>query len=170
MTIKEIISRYIRDQWVRCRRALIFPEAQEELLSGAQLKFFEPGTSTPATVYMDADCQWPHPHPVVASGAGEFPPIYFDPAKQVSAQLESMDGVILCKANAQELCASMVDRFELRFENPNAPCDERKWIVECAGSVVTIRTVSDAGIVHGAVTVTRVGTRIAKVEEPRGGK
>lgn len=61
-------------------------------------------------------------------------------------------------------------RFELRFENPQAPADERKWILECDGGTFTIKTVSDSGAVSDAVTVTRVGARIVKSEEPQGGK
>jgi parallel beta-helix repeat protein len=45
-------------------------------LAGAELYFYEAGTTTPTTVYQDAGETTPHANPVVASADGIFPPIY----------------------------------------------------------------------------------------------
>jgi len=44
--------------------------------SGAKLSFFLAGTTTPVTVYQDADAETPHTVPVPADASGLFPPIY----------------------------------------------------------------------------------------------
>ncbi|MFD1216422.1 hypothetical protein [Microbulbifer celer] len=46
--------------------------------SGDQLYFYEVGTTTDLTVYLDAGLSTPAPQPIVADAAGRFPPIYID--------------------------------------------------------------------------------------------
>ena len=46
--------------------------------SGDQLYFYEVGTTTDLTVYLDAALAAPAPQPIVADAAGRFPPIYID--------------------------------------------------------------------------------------------
>ena len=57
MNIKQItddlVESYINDQWVNYQRALVPPQAREELLGFATATFHEAGTTTPATVYKD---------------------------------------------------------------------------------------------------------------------
>lgn len=45
-------------------------------LPSARATFTNSGTTRRRTVYADADCTIPHPSPLVADGAGVFPPIY----------------------------------------------------------------------------------------------
>lgn len=45
-------------------------------LSGAKLYFYQALTTTPITVYQDADETTPHTNPVLADASGLFPPIY----------------------------------------------------------------------------------------------
>lgn len=45
-------------------------------LPGARATFTNSGTTRRRTVYADPDCTIPHPSPLVADGAGVFPPIY----------------------------------------------------------------------------------------------
>lgn len=47
-------------------------------LAGAKLYFYTAGTSTPQNVYSDINLGVALPNPVVANGAGRFPPIYMD--------------------------------------------------------------------------------------------
>lgn|GEM_PF-987144 len=43
---------------------------------GAKILFYNAGTTTPRTVYVDANLQAPHPRPVLTDGEGLVPPIY----------------------------------------------------------------------------------------------
>lgn len=43
---------------------------------GAKIYFYNAGTTTPRTVYVDANLQAAHPHPVLTDGQGMVPPIY----------------------------------------------------------------------------------------------
>lgn len=47
-------------------------------LAGAKLYFYTAGTSTPQNVYSDINLGVALPNPVIANGAGRFPPIYMD--------------------------------------------------------------------------------------------
>ena len=47
-------------------------------LAGAKLYFYQAGTSTPANVYSDVGLGVPLSNPVIANGAGRFPPIYLE--------------------------------------------------------------------------------------------
>lgn len=67
---------------------------------GAQLFFFEAGTTTPKPVYTDASLGPSHPRPVVVNGAGRVPPVYVGPGSyrvQIrdarGAILEDIDGI-----------------------------------------------------------------------------
>lgn len=46
--------------------------------SGDQLYFYEVGTTTDLTVYLDSGLSTPAPQPIVADSAGRFPTIYLD--------------------------------------------------------------------------------------------
>lgn len=48
-------------------------------LPGSKLYFYQTGTTTPQSVYTDADLQVAHSNPVVADASGVFAPIYLDP-------------------------------------------------------------------------------------------
>lgn len=45
-------------------------------IQGAEVYFFDTGTTTPMLVYTDAAYSIPHDHPVVAEGAGKWPAVY----------------------------------------------------------------------------------------------
>lgn len=44
--------------------------------AGARMFIFDSGTSTPKSVYRDADLSIPHDHPIVANGSGMFPAVF----------------------------------------------------------------------------------------------
>lgn len=48
-------------------------------LSGAKLRFYNPGTTTPRTVYTDAALTIAHSQPVLSDAAGNFPRVYLSP-------------------------------------------------------------------------------------------
>lgn len=62
---------------------------------GALATFYDSGTSRPRTVYTDPECTVPHASPVVASGAGVFPPIYDAGSGDAKVLVTDQDGVTL---------------------------------------------------------------------------
>jgi hypothetical protein len=48
-------------------------------MAGALAYFFQTGTTTPQSVYVDIGLTTPHTHPLVADSAGRFPKAYYDP-------------------------------------------------------------------------------------------
>lgn len=65
-----------------------------EILPNAYLEFWLTGTTTDAPIYADADLQTELDHPVVANAAGEFVPIYLDPALTYRSALYNEDDVL----------------------------------------------------------------------------
>ena len=63
-------------------------------LAGAKLYFYEAGTSTPQNVYSDISLETPLPFPVVANGAGRFPPIYMQDVAYKIALFTEKDELI----------------------------------------------------------------------------
>lgn len=64
-------------------------------IPGARATFYNSGTTTPRTVYSDPDCQLPHTQPVVADGAGVFPPIYDDSQSDLRVSVTDASGAML---------------------------------------------------------------------------
>lgn len=62
--------------------------------SGAQVYFFNAGTTTPRTVYADAGLGIAHDHPVVANSAGMFPAVFLPPG-DYRQRIETATGVTL---------------------------------------------------------------------------
>ncbi|MCV2448894.1 hypothetical protein [Paracoccus sp. DMF] len=62
---------------------------------GARARFYDSGTSRLRTVYADAACETPHPSPLVADGAGVFPPVYDTGDGDVKVSVTTGDGVML---------------------------------------------------------------------------
>lgn len=105
MNLSRLVAEYIRSQWLNFQRALIEPQAREELLCGATISFFEPGTTTPITVFADDLHQIAHANPVYADSFGNFPAIHLDMSKPVRAVVQTMRGeTLLDIADARELC------------------------------------------------------------------
>lgn len=110
MKFNELVASYIRDQWLNFRRALITPQAREELLSGALLSFYVPGTFKPVNAYMDSDFTIPHANTVAANSHGEFPPIWLDQAKPTALKLCDSGGVLILSAeDALAFCDNRPD-------------------------------------------------------------
>lgn len=62
-------------------------------VAGATAEFFDPGTTTPRTVYSNAALSVAHPSPLVADARGVFAPVYTNgPVKVV---VKDADGVVL---------------------------------------------------------------------------
>jgi hypothetical protein len=70
-------------------------DAQGDPYPGATLTFYAAGTTTPQPVYTTSAATVPHPNPVTANSAGQFPPIYYDDALQYRALLRDATGVLL---------------------------------------------------------------------------
>ncbi len=66
-----------------------------DLLAGAQLTFYERGTTNLQNVYSDPELTSPHTNPVVADGNGVFAPIYLDPSLNYKVELADSDDVAL---------------------------------------------------------------------------
>jgi len=64
-------------------------------LSGAQLRFYVTGTTTPQAVYSDATLDTPLANPVVADSGGLFVPIFLNPAETYRAQLLNSAGTLI---------------------------------------------------------------------------
>lgn len=62
---------------------------------GALATFYDSGTTTERTVYTDPGCTVPHTSPVVADGAGVFPPIYDTGDGAVGVLVTDKHGVAL---------------------------------------------------------------------------
>jgi hypothetical protein len=97
MDFTKLIAQYIRDQWVNHRKALNEPQAREELLGSAQLRFYRSGTKTPVNSYSDEDLVVPHCHPVIANQHGDFPPVFID-SGPTSLDLSNRHGDPILKA------------------------------------------------------------------------
>jgi hypothetical protein len=68
-------------------------DANGNPLAGAQLFFYQTGTTTPQTVYADSAATTPLSNPVVADSGGLFVPIYLANANLYKAVLETSTGV-----------------------------------------------------------------------------
>lgn len=62
---------------------------------GAKATFYNSGTTSIRTVYTDPETSIPHASPVVANGAGVFPPIYDTGAGDVKVEVTDANGVML---------------------------------------------------------------------------
>ena len=62
---------------------------------GARALIYESGTSTPREVFSDPECTTPHPSPIMADGAGVFPPIYDAGGCDVKVAVTTPDGTML---------------------------------------------------------------------------
>lgn len=93
--LHDIVKQYIRDQWINYRRALIGPQAREELLACAKLYFYEKETTNPKNTYIDSEKMMRHMHPVLADCNGDFPKIFLEGPREYKVILEHMNGSFL---------------------------------------------------------------------------
>lgn len=70
-------------------------DANGNPLSGAEWFFYETGTTTPATIYADAELTTPLTNPVVADDGGLFVPVYIDPAVVYRSVLKTGAGTTI---------------------------------------------------------------------------
>jgi hypothetical protein len=61
-------------------------------MAGAQLQFYQTGTTTPTPVYSSAALSTPLSNPVVADSGGLFPPMWLDPTVTYRVQLLTAAG------------------------------------------------------------------------------
>lgn len=61
----------------------------------ARATFHNAGTTTVRTVFSDPECEVPHPSPLIANGAGVFPPVFDTGGGDVSVTIADSDGVTL---------------------------------------------------------------------------
>lgn len=92
--IKDSIERYMRSQWVNYRRSLGFYEAREEILGGGSIGFNVRGATVPLDTWADEKKATAHCNPILASGPGEFPPIYIDGDYTVKLFMQSGEWVV----------------------------------------------------------------------------
>ena len=79
--------------------AAVFPTMQTVQIDGlvqysARAHFYEPGTTTPKTVYTTAALDVAHPNPLPVNGVGRFPPIYLGPGN-FRVQIKTDAGTLL---------------------------------------------------------------------------
>jgi microcystin-dependent protein len=79
---------------------------------GAKAYFFAAGTSTPYTVYQDADESTPHTHPVEADGYGRWPNVFI-PFGDFKFLLTTAGGSTLASGDEIPNPAPFTDDFEL---------------------------------------------------------
>jgi hypothetical protein len=79
---------------------------------GAEAYFFAGGTSTPYTVYQDADETTPHTHPVETDGYGRWPAVYI-PFGTYKNIIQTSGGTELFSADNIPNPAPFTDDFEL---------------------------------------------------------
>lgn len=91
-----LVRDWIKSQWLNFRRAFIEPQATEELLRGAQVEFYKPGTTERITVFADADLAVAHPSTIVADSRGAFPEVFVaDPSEQIAMRLTDLKGQVI---------------------------------------------------------------------------
>src|SRR5687768_4622610 len=63
--------------------------------AGALAYFYQTGTTTPQSVYVDIGITTPHTHPLVADSSGRFPKAYYDPSATANYRIRvtTADGV-----------------------------------------------------------------------------
>lgn len=66
-------------------------DANNRVMPGAKLAFYQSGTSTPKAIYSDAALTVPHLNPVEADAAGRFPDIYLDTGLYKATLLDAAD-------------------------------------------------------------------------------
>jgi hypothetical protein len=64
-------------------------------IAGAQMQFYQTGTTTPTPAYSSAALSTPLSNPVVADSGGLFPPIWLDPAVTYRIQLLTSGGALV---------------------------------------------------------------------------
>jgi hypothetical protein len=77
-------------------------DANNNPLSGALLYFYLEGTTTPTSVYSDAERTVEHANPVVADSGGQFPAIYTAPGTTYRATLKTAAGVTIADFDPYE--------------------------------------------------------------------
>ena len=123
LDLSQVVRDWIKSQWLNFRRALTEPQGTEELLCGASIGFYKPGTTEPVMVYADEALLVAHPNPVVANSSGEFPPIFVeDPNEQVAMRLNNIRGQIIMSADdARPFFGTKCPHCGQRA-TPNTPC------------------------------------------------
>lgn len=64
-------------------------DANGDPVSGAELRFFITGTTTPVIVYSDVGLTTPHPTPMLSDAAGNYPQIYYGGNQPLRAEVQS---------------------------------------------------------------------------------
>ena len=97
--LKELINNYMHSQWVNYRRDIGFFAAKEELLSCAEIMFYEPRTTTPKYVFSDESLEIPFPLPVIACSDGDFVRMYLDGDYSLTVSNHMGDDLIMVTTN-----------------------------------------------------------------------
>lgn len=82
---------------------LVAVNGDGEPISGALLRFYLTGTTTPASIYADAALSTPLANPTVANGNGQFPAIYLDPTVTYRVQLQTASAAVLADIDPANL-------------------------------------------------------------------
>lgn len=102
--------------------AILFhePVFATDVGSGFEMFFYEVGTTTDLTVYLDAALSTPAPQPIVADSAGRFPPIYMDgtqnPPKVVLFDPESVQEWTLDEYPLEDTASLAQDVAQLQLD------------------------------------------------------
>lgn len=139
------------------------------LLPGAKLTFTQTASSTPQPVYQDIDLTTPHPQPIEADGAGQFPAIYLDPSlPDYRVSLTDSGDVLLpgypiddvpSNQNVSQVFRLKATAPTLIFEETDASSGNQKCRIQVNNEQFTIDLGSDdEGTWVNLLTLTRSGT------------
>lgn len=146
-----------------------FEAASGAPLAGAQLFFYQTGTTTPVTVYQDKDRTVAHTNPVVASSDGSWPVIYL-PDGMSKVVLKNAAGVTVRTADpigeiaAAPSVTSIPTGAYLPYGGTTAPTG----FLLCDGTAVSRTTYADLFAVIGTSYGTGDGATTFNVPDLRG--
>lgn len=96
----DLVRQYMRSQWQNHRRELNEFSAREELLGGALIYSYGVGTTTPAPVYMDAECTTAQANPMMLPASGEVWPLFIPPeGRDLMVASAAWDGGTIAKVS-----------------------------------------------------------------------
>lgn len=91
-----LVEQYIHSEWHNKGRALIPPQAREELLYAARLHIYQSGTHNPVNTFYEKECVTTNFNPIIFDYRGVTPPVFFfDYGLKYGLVLEDHAGGIL---------------------------------------------------------------------------
>jgi hypothetical protein len=132
-------------------------DANGDAASGAQVNFYQTGTTTPVTVYSDVGLSVAHPSPLVADSSGKFAQVFYGGPTEVKAIIKDSDDNTLLQLDPCPLIVTTSSAAESITFSPvsgNAATDVQEAIenntLGLASKIANTRTVTaGVGLVGG---------------------